>query len=81
MTTKLNISKQINTCYEYVDLAERAAIRGAKSESNQYWRSASNIALSLIKAHDPGTFLDEEYFFLKQIAKHFEDEEDASEYY
>jgi len=78
---KMNISRQITSCYEYVDLAERAAYNGAMVDSNRYWRNASNIALSLLKAHDPGTFLDEEYFFLKQIAKHFEDEKDAPEYY
>lgn len=78
---KLIISKQITTCYEYVDLAERAALNGAMSDSNRHWRNASNIALSLIRGYDPGTFLDEEYDFLTQIAKHFKDDDNAPEYY
>jgi hypothetical protein len=78
---RLNISKQITSCYEYVDLAERAALNGAINDSNRYWRNASGIALSLLTSNDPGTFLDEEYNFLNQISKHFKDIDDAPEYY
>jgi|688.fasta_scaffold1095218_2 hypothetical protein len=78
---RLNISKQITSCYEYVDLAERAALNGAATDSNRYWKNATGIALSLLNTNDPGTFLDEEYDFLTQIAKHFKDIDDAPEYY
>lgn len=78
---RLTISKQITTCYEYVDLAERAALNGAFNDSNRYWRNATGIAFSLLSAHEVGTFFDEEYIFLKQIANQFKDIDDASEYY
>ena len=78
---KMNISRQITSCYEYVDLAERAALNGAFNDSNRYWRNATGIAFSLLSSHDCGAFLDEEYTFLKQIANHFKDIDDASEYY
>lgn len=77
---KVTISKQISNCYEYVDLAERSALDGKFEESNRFWRNASNLALSLLKNNDHGTFLDEEYHFLTQIAKHFKDDENE-EYY
>jgi hypothetical protein len=70
---KLNISKKITNCYEYVDLAERAAHNGAFTDSNRYWNNATNLALSLLQEHDHGTFLDEEYEFLVQIAKYIKD--------
>ena len=78
---RLTISKQITTCYEYVDLAERSALNGAFNDSNRYWRNATGIAFSLLNTYDAGTFLDEEYIFLKQIANTFKDIDDASEYY
>lgn len=74
MSDKVNISKKITTCYEYVDLAERAAYDGFYEESNRQWRNASSLAFSLLQNNDHGTFLDEEYDFLVQIAKHFKDE-------
>lgn len=74
MSNKVNISKKITTCYEYVDLAERAAYNGAYEDSNRYWKNASNLALSLLQNNDAGSFFDEEYDFLVQIAKHFKDE-------
>jgi hypothetical protein len=73
MKPKLTISKQVTNCYEYVDLAERAALNGALTDSNRYWRRATDIAIYLIDSHSPGTFSDEEYDFLVQIAKHFKD--------
>ena len=73
MKPKLTISKQITTCYEYVDLAERAALNGALKDSNMYWKRATDIAIYLIDGYNAGTFTDEEYDFLKQIAKHFKD--------
>ena len=73
MKSKLSISKKITPCYEYVELAERAALSGALRDSNHYWRRATDIAIYLLDSHDCGTFLDEEYDFLKQIAKHFKD--------
>ena len=39
------------------------------------WRNAVDFANSLLINNEPGTFLDEEYDFLKQIAKHFKDEQ------
>lgn len=69
----MTISKKITTCYEYVDLAERAAYNGAFEDSNRYWKNATNLAISLLHNNDHGTFLDEEYDFLIQIAKHFKD--------
>jgi hypothetical protein len=70
---KLNISKKITNCYEYVDLAERAAYNGAFTDSNRYWKNATTLALSLLQDNDHGSFIDEEYEFLVQIAKHFKD--------
>jgi len=73
MKPKLTISKQITNCYEYVDLAERAAVNGALRDSNMYWKRATDIAIYLLDSYDVGTFFDEEYDFLKQIAKHFKE--------
>lgn len=73
MKSKLSISKKISTCYEYVELAERAALNGAMQDSNHYWRRATDVAIYLLDSYDSGTFLDEEYDFLRQIAKHFKD--------
>jgi len=73
MKSKLTISKQITNCYEYVDLAERAAMSGALRDSNMYWKRATDIAVYLLDKYDVGTFFDEEYDFLKQIAKHIKD--------
>lgn len=69
----LNISKKISSCYDYVNLAETAALNGATSDSNRYWRNAVNIAITLLDDHNPGYFSDEEYYFLLQISKHFKD--------
>jgi hypothetical protein len=73
MKSKLTISKQITTCYECVDLAERAALDGELQSSNHHWKKATDIAIYLLDKYDAGTFLDEEYDFLRQIAKHFKD--------
>lgn len=73
MKSKLTISKQISNCYEYVDLAESSAYNGALTDSNRYWKKATDIAIYLIDTYNAGTFSDEEYNFLKQIAKHFKD--------
>lgn len=73
MNSKLTISKQITTCYEYVELAENAALSGAIKDSNHYWKRATDIAIYLLDSYNPGTFMDEEYYFLKQITKHFKD--------
>jgi hypothetical protein len=73
MRDKLTISKKITTCYEYVDLAERAALNGSYQDSNLFWRKATDLAIYLLDSYDSGSFLDEEYYFLKQIAKHFKD--------
>lgn len=73
MRSKLTISKQITTCYECVDLAERSALDGELQQSNHHWRKATDIAIYLLDKYDSGTFLDEEYDFLRQIAKHFKD--------
>jgi hypothetical protein len=73
MKPKLTISKKITDCYEYVDLAERSALAGAYSDSNIYWNKATNIAVYLLEKYDCGTFLDEEYDFLLQIAKHIKE--------
>ena len=78
---KVIISKQISNCYEYVELAEKAALDGTFQESNRFWKLASNSAITLLHKHDHGLFLDEEYNFLKQIAKHFRDIDDETEYY
>lgn len=78
---KVTISKQISSCYEYVELAERAALDGSFQESNRLWKLASNLAITLLQKHEHGLFLDEEYDFLKQIAKHFRDVDDESQYY
>jgi hypothetical protein len=74
---KVTISDKVFTCYEYVELAERAAVHGAYEDSDRYWRNAVNFANSLLINNEPGTFLDEEYDFLTQIAKHFKDEDNA----
>ncbi len=76
----LTISKQITTCYEYVELAERSALNGSFEDSNRFWRNASNIAISLLQKEEPGCFLDEEYKFLTQIANYFKDNDNV-EYY
>jgi hypothetical protein len=81
MKNSMNISKQITTCYEYVDLAERSALDGRFTESNRYWSNATNLAMSLLKNNEHGTFLDEEYHFLTQVAKHIKDEDNETEYY
>lgn len=73
MKPKLTISKQITTCYEYVELAENAAINGAMKDSNHYWKRATDVAIYLLDSYNAGTFTDEEYDFLRQIAKHFKD--------
>jgi hypothetical protein len=73
MKSKFTISKQITICYENVELAEEAAINGATQDSNHYWRRATDIAFYLMDNYNPGTFTDEEYDFLRQIAKHFKD--------
>lgn len=73
MKSKLTISKQITNCYEYVEHAETSALNGALHDSNRYWRRATDVAIYLLDSYDPGTFTDEEYDFLKQIAKHFKD--------
>ena len=78
---QLTISKQISTCYEYVDKAEVASHKGSFADSDRFWQSAASIALSLLSANDPGTFLDEEYTFLTQISKYFKDEDDTTEHY
>ena len=78
---KLSISDKISTCYDYVDRAERAAYNSNSVESNYQWKKASHLAVSLLQSHNPGIFSDEEYDFLKQIAKHFKDDTDAPEYY
>jgi hypothetical protein len=74
---KVTISDKVYTCYEYVDLAERAALSGAYSDSNLYWRRAINVANWLLYHNEHGVFLDEEYNFLTQISKYIKDEEDA----
>jgi hypothetical protein len=73
MKSKLTISKQIDNCYEYVELAESAAMNGALADSNRYWRRATDIAIYLMDRYNAGTFSDEEYEFLKHIAKHIKD--------
>jgi hypothetical protein len=73
MKPKLTISRKITDCYEYVDLAERSALNGAFEDSNRYWNRATNIAIYLLDTYESGTFLDEEYDFLKQIAKHIKE--------
>ena len=73
MKHTLTISKQIDNCYDYVEHAEIAALNGALQDSNRYWRKATDIAIYLLDKHNPGTFTDEEYDFLTQIAKHFKD--------
>ena len=81
MRKKLFISKRIVTCYEYVELAERASTQGSISDSNRYWKRAAQLAKFLLEKHDHGVFLDEEYSFLQQISKFLEDDKDAAEYY
>lgn len=73
MKPKMTISKKITDCYTYVDLAERAAAHDAYADSNLYWRKATDIAIYLLDTYESGTFLDEEYTFLKQISKHFKE--------
>jgi hypothetical protein len=73
MNPKLSISKQITTCYEYVELAEISALNGDLQDSNHKWKRATDIAIYLLDTYESGTFLDEEYDFLRQIAKHFKD--------
>lgn len=73
MSDRMSISKKITACYEYVDLAERAALNNNYQDSNHFWRKATDIAIYLLDSYDVGTFLDEEYDFLRQIAKHFKD--------
>lgn len=73
MKSKLTISKQITTCYEYVELAENAAVSGALKDSNHYWKRATDVAIYLLDSYNAGTFTDEEYDFLRQIAKHFKE--------
>lgn len=46
---------------------------GALRDSNMYWKKATDIAVYLLDKYDVGTFFDEEYDFLKQIAKHIKD--------
>lgn len=70
MSEKVTISKKISICYEYVDLAERAALNGAPNDSNYFWNKATDLAIYLLDTYETGTFLDEEYYFLKQISKH-----------
>lgn len=71
MHSKLTISKQITSCYHYVDLAERSAIDCLFHQSNRYWERAAQIAMELLDNNEVGCFLDEEYYFLKQIAKYY----------
>jgi hypothetical protein len=73
MNSKLSISKQITMCYEYVELAEIAALDGNLQDSNHKWKRATDIAIYLLDTYESGIFLDEEYDFLRQIAKHFKD--------
>jgi hypothetical protein len=73
MKPKLTISKQITTCYHYVDLAERAALDGSPRDSDFFWKKAIDLAVYLLDKYECGTFLDEEYDFLKQISKHLKD--------
>lgn len=73
MNKKVTISKKITMCYEYVDMAERAALNGASGDSNYFWHKATDLAIYLLDTYETGTFLDEEYDFLKQISKHVKD--------
>ncbi len=70
MKPKMTISKKITDCYSYVEFAEKAAANDAYADSNLYWRKATDIAIYLLDTYESGTFLDEEYDFLKQISKH-----------
>jgi len=75
MNKKMLISKQIDYCYEYVEIAERSAKNGAYGDSSRYWKKAVDIAIRLLDEENHGCFLDDEYKFLKDISKHFNDEE------
>lgn len=70
MSAKVTISKKISMCYEYVEMAERAALNGASKDSNYFWQKATDLSIYLLDTYETGTFLDEEYYFLKQISKH-----------
>ena len=70
MKPKMTISKKITDCYAYVELAEKSAACDAYADSNLYWKRATDIAIYLLDTYESGTFLDEEYDFLKQISKH-----------
>ena len=71
----MTISKQIINCYECVEFAERAAANGAYGDSTRYWKKAATLAIKLLDDHEHGSFLDDEYKFLKEISKHFNEEE------
>lgn len=71
----MTISKQINNCYEYVEIAERAAASGAYGDSNRFWKKATEIAIRLLDTNAHGCFLDDEFKFLKDVSKHFNEEE------
>lgn len=75
MNKKMTISKQVDTCYEYVEIAERAAANGAYGDSNRHWKKATEIAVRLLDENHHGSFLDDEYKFLKDVSKHFNEEE------
>jgi hypothetical protein len=73
MNPKLTVSDQIAACYDYVELAEFSATSGDLQNSNHHFKRATDIAIYLLDTYNSGTFLDEEYNFLKQISKHFKD--------
>lgn len=70
----MTISKSIIYCYEYVEVAERAAANGSYGDSSRYWKKAADIAIRLLDENEHGCFLDEEYKFLIDISKHFNEE-------
>lgn len=75
MHEKVTITKKIEDCREYVSLAEKSASVGAYDDSGFYWKRAASMAIDLLDSNPHASFLDEEYKFLKDISKHFNEEE------
>ena len=75
MIEKLTITKKIEDCREYVSMAERSASYGAFNDSSLYWTKAATLAFDLLDNYSHSSFLDDEYTFLKDISKHFTEED------
>lgn len=57
-----------------INQAEIYAYDGFYEESNSTWAKAAEIAVNLIKEHQPSMFTEDEFNFLKTIINHIKED-------